>query len=87
MLALLACVAGLYMGLKFNVLVLLTFPLLGAGAYVVAACSAGSGLLHSLSLVIVPLVAVQLGYFLGLTARHDYRTLLSRLKMSKSGGT
>lgn len=84
MLTLSACISGLYLGLKFNILALLPFSLLGAGAYVALSCSNGSSLLHSLSAVLVPLVAVQFGYFLGLTARHDYRTLLTRFRTGQS---
>jgi len=84
MLALIACGAGLYLGLKFNVLALLPLSGLGAGAYVIVSWSSGTGLLRSLVFVIVPLIAVQLGYFVGLTARDGYRHLLIRLKFGQS---
>jgi len=84
MLALIACGTGVYLGLKFNVLALLPISGLGAGAYVVVSWSSGNGLLRSLVLVIIPLVAVQLGYFVGLTARDGYRHLLIRLKLGQS---
>jgi hypothetical protein len=82
MLALLACSIGLYVGLRLNVLALLPLSMLGSGAYILVYWSAGS--LHSAGQLIPALFAIQLGYFLGLTARESYRHLLVRLKIGQS---
>ena len=84
MLPFLACVAGIYVGLHFNVLALLPLSVLGAGAYVVSAWSNGHGLLDALAVVALPIIAVQAGYFIGLTTRPAYSHLRSRLKIRQS---
>ena len=84
MLPILACGAGIYVGLHFNVLALLPLSILGAGAYVVSAWSNGQGLLDGLAAVALPIIAVQAGYFLGLTTRPAYLHLLSRLNIRHS---
>ena len=84
MLAILACSIGLYVGLRLNVLALLPLSVLGSGAYIAVCWSAGSNPLHSAGQLIPALIAIQLGYFLGLTARESYRHLLVRLKTGQS---
>ena len=84
MLPLLACGAGIYVGLHFNVLALLPLSVLGAGAYVVSAWSSGQSLLNSLAAVVLPIIAVQAGYFLGLTTRPAYLHLRSRFNIRHS---
>jgi len=84
MLPILACGAGIYVGLHFNILALLPLSVLGAGAYVVSAWSNGQGLLDSLAVVALPIIAVQAGYFLGLTTRPAYVHLRSRLNIRHS---
>jgi len=84
MLPILACGAGIYVGLHFNVLALLPLSVLGAGAYVVSSWSNGQGLLDSLAVVALPIVAVQAGYFLGLKTRPAYAHLRSRLNIRHS---
>ena len=69
MLPLIACGVGIYVGLHFNVLALLPLSVLGAGAYVVTAWSNGQSLLSSMAAVILPIIAVQVGYFIGVTTR------------------
>ena len=49
MLPILACGAGIYVGLHFNILALLPLSVLGAGAYIVSAWADGQGLLDSLA--------------------------------------
>ena len=46
MLPILACGAGIYVGLHFNILALLPLSVLGAGAYLVSAWANGQGLLE-----------------------------------------
>ena len=84
MLPILACIAGIYVGLHFNVLALLPLSVLGAGAYVVTAWSNGQGLLDGLAVVALPIITVQAGYFLGLTTRPAYSHLRSRLNIRQS---
>ena len=84
MLPILACGAGIYVGLHFNVLALLPLSVLGAGAYIVSAWSSGQGLLDSLAIVALPIIAVQAGYFLGLTTRPAYLHLRTRLNIRHS---
>jgi nitric oxide reductase large subunit len=84
MLPILACGAGIYVGLHFNILALLPLSVLGTGAYVVSAWSNGQGLLDSLAVVALPIIAVQAGYFLGLTTRPAYLHLRSWLNIRHS---
>ena len=81
MLPILACFAGIYVGLHFTILALLPLSILGAGAYVVSACANGQGWLEALAAVALPIVTVQVGYFLGLTTRPAYHHLRSRLNL------
>jgi nitric oxide reductase large subunit len=84
MLPLLACGAGIYLGLHFNILVLLPFSILGAGAYIVSSWAAGQSLFDSAAVLLFPMIAVQAGYMLGLTARETYGQLLARLNIGQS---
>jgi hypothetical protein len=84
MLPILACGAGIYVGLHFNILALLPLSVLGAGAYIVSAWANGQGLLDGLAAVALPIITVQLGYFLGLTTRPAYLHLRSRLNIRHS---
>ena len=84
MLPILACGAGIYVGLHFNILALLPLSVLGAGAYIVSAWANGQGLLDGLAVVALPIIAVQVGYFLGLTTRPAYLHLRSRLNIRHS---
>jgi hypothetical protein len=84
MLPVLACGAGIYVGFHFNILALLPLSVLGAGAYIVSAWSNGQGLLDSLAVVALPIITVQVGYFLGLTTRPAYLHLRSRLNIRHS---
>jgi hypothetical protein len=71
-------------GLHFNILALLPLSVLGAGAYLVSAWANGQGLLDGLVVVALPIIAVQAGYFLGLTTRPAYLHLRSRLNIRHS---
>ena len=83
MLLLLACGVGIYLGLNFSVLVLLSLSFLGAGAFGLSFWS-GSGFSDGFRDVAVPLISVQAGYMLGLTARDTYGHLLTRLNIGQS---
>ena len=84
MLPLLACAAGIYLGLHFNILVLLPFSLLGAGAYIFSPWAASQSLIDSATVLLFPMVSVQAGYMLGLTARESYMQLRTRLNIGHS---
>ena len=84
MLPLIAGGVGIYVGLHFNVLALLPLSVLGAGAYIVTAWSNGQGLLNGLIAVILPIIAVQVGYFIGVTTRPAYLHLRSRINIRHS---
>lgn len=84
MLLLFAFAAGIYLGLYFNILVLAPFCLLGAGAYLATSISAGQSLLGAATALVLPLVAVQIGYFLGLISRDALSVFLVRLNLRPS---
>lgn len=84
MLPLLACCAGIYIGLHFNILALLPFSILGAGAYIASSWAAGQSLFDSAAVLLLPMIAVQAGYMLGLTAREAYGQILARLNIGQS---
>ena len=83
MLMLIACGAGIHLGLHFNILVLLPFSILGAGAFIFTSWSSGQGFLESAAVLLVPLISVQAGFMLGLTGRGIYGMLLVRLNNGK----
>jgi hypothetical protein len=84
MLPLLACGAGVYLGLYFNILVILPFSVFGAGAFIFSSWGTGHGFIASVGALLFPLVAVQAGYILGLTARENYGQLRARLNIGQS---
>jgi hypothetical protein len=84
MLLLTACGAGIYLGLHFNIFVLLPFSILGAGAYIFSSWSSEQSLFESAGVLLVLLISVQAGFMLGLTARETYGQLLARLKIGPS---
>ena len=84
MLPILACGAGVYVGLHFNILALLPLSVLGTGAFIVSAWANGQGLLDGLAAVALPIITVQVGYFLGLTGRPAYLHLRDRFNIRHS---
>jgi hypothetical protein len=84
MLPLFAFSAGIYLGLHFNILVLLPFSLLGAGAFMFSSWAGGQSYLDSASILLFPIIAVQAGYMVGLTARETYGQLRARLNIGQS---
>jgi hypothetical protein len=83
MLFFIACGAGIYLGLHFNILSLLPLSVLAAGTYACSVwLSAQSGVGNSD--LLLALIAVQGGYMLGLTAREPYEQVLARLNISPS---
>jgi hypothetical protein len=84
MLAILACVSGIYLGLNFRVLILLPLSLLGVGFFLLSPWSSGSSFSESFRDVLLPLLFLQAGYMLGLTARGAYSHLAGRVKLVQS---
>jgi hypothetical protein len=84
MLLLIACGAGIYLGLHFNILVLLPFSILGAGAFIFLSWPSEQSVFDSAGVLLVLLISVQAGFMLGLTARETYRQLLARLNIGLS---
>ena len=84
MLPLLACCAGVYLGLHFNILALLPFSIFGAAAFIFSSWASGHSLFDSASILLFPTISVQAGYMLGLTARETYGRVLARLNISQS---
>jgi hypothetical protein len=83
MLLFIACAAGIYLGLYFNILSLLPFFALAASAYVFSFWISGQSVFGSADLLI-SFVSIQAGYMLGLTARETYGQVLARLNISPS---
>jgi len=85
MLAFFACCAGIYLGLHFNILALLPFSLLGAGAFIATSFFAGQNPFDGgAATILFPVIAAQGGYMLGLTARDAYAQARVRLKVRQS---
>ena len=83
MLFFIACGAGIYLGLHFNILTLLPFSVLAAATYFSSFWLSGQSAIGNADLLIA-LVAVQGGYMLGLTGREPYQQVLARLNISPS---
>jgi hypothetical protein len=84
MLPVLACGAGIYLGLHFNILALMPFSVLGAGAFIFSSWASGQSFFDSAGVLLVPMISVQAGYMLGLMARETYAQLLARLNIGQS---
>jgi nitric oxide reductase large subunit len=84
MLPLIACIAGCYLGLYFNILAVLPFSILGAGSYFLSSLAAGQSWFDSAAILLFPMISIQAGYIIGLTAREPYGQLLGRLNISQS---
>ncbi len=81
MLLVIACGAGVYLGLHFNVLALLPFSILWVGAFVFSSWASEP---DSIGVLLVQLISVQMGFVLGLTARGTYGRVLARLNIGQS---
>jgi hypothetical protein len=84
MLPLLACAGGICLGLHFNILILLPFSVLGAGAFISSSIASGHSFLESAAALVVPMILLQAGYMLGLTARESYGQVVAWLSNSQS---
>jgi hypothetical protein len=84
MLLIIACGAGIYLGLHFNILVLLPFSILGAGALVFSSWWSEQSWFESAGVLLAALISAQAGFMLGLKARGSYGQLLARLNIGQS---
>jgi hypothetical protein len=82
MLIILACLAGVLLGLTSNVVVLLPVTLTGALAY--AFLSSGQGFGTVAAAFLIPAVSLQAGFMLGLTARDMLAQLRAKLNIAQS---
>ena len=82
MLIILACFAGILLGLVFNVAILLPVILMSGTAYTVA-CAGQDPVTIVLGIVILA-IAVQAGYLIGLTGRDLVEQILVRLHLVQS---
>jgi len=82
MLIILACLAGVLLGLTFNVFILFPITLTGALAY--AFLSQAQGLGAATATILIPAVSLQAGYMIGLTGRDIFAQLLVRLNIAQS---
>ena len=82
MLIILACLVGVLIGLALNVFVLLPVILAGAAAY--ACLAQGQGLGEISAAIVMSAVALQGGYFIGLTSREMVAQLRARLNIAQS---
>ena len=82
MLIILACLAGVLLGLTSNVVSLLPVTLAGALAYAFLASGQGFGTIAMA--LLVPAIALQAGFMLGLTARDTLAHLRAKLNIAQS---
>ncbi|QND70451.1 hypothetical protein [Tardiphaga robiniae] len=75
----LACVAGVLLGLRVNVLALVPTAIATATAYLAVNVLSGRSLLFDLSGLAIMIASTQAGYFVGLTGRDVYGGLVHRL--------
>jgi hypothetical protein len=84
MLPVLVCVAGIFLGLYFNVLVLLPASLIGSAIFVMVNVSSGLSFYADVGDLLVPLISGQAGYMLGLCGRESYGHMLARFHAVQS---
>jgi hypothetical protein len=84
MLPLLVCIAGIFLGLYFKVLVLLPISLIGSAIFVLVNLSSGLSPYANLGDLLFPLISGQAGYMMGLTGRDTYGHILARLHAVQS---
>jgi hypothetical protein len=84
MLPLLVCVAGIFLGLYFDVLVLLRVSLIGSGIFITVTLSSGLSFYANIVDLLVLLISGQAGYILGLCGRETYGRMLARFHAVQS---
>ena len=84
MLPLLVCIAGIFLGLYFNVLVLLLVCLIGSAIFIFVNLSSGLSFYANIGDFLFPVISGQAGYMLGLTGRDTYGHILARFHALQS---
>lgn len=84
MLLLLACAAGIFLGLNFNALVLLPVSFIFGAIFMFDNISSGSTFYAHLGDLLVALICAQAGYMLGLVGRDTYAQILARFQSLQS---
>jgi hypothetical protein len=84
MLPLFACIGGIFLGLYFNVLVLLLVSLTGSAIFVLIGSMSGFSSHAGLGDFLFPLILVQVGYMLGLASREAYGHIMARFHATQS---
>jgi hypothetical protein len=79
-----ASVAGIFLGLCYNLLVLVPLTLVAAVALSAAALLHGETVSAALSAMVIPAIGLQGGYMIGLTSRDVLSQFLSRLNAAQS---
>ncbi len=74
-----ACVAGIYIGLYFDILALVPLFTLGAGFLVLTGWVVGADLAGLAKQLVAPLVCLQFGYVGGIWSRDSYAKFLRRV--------
>jgi hypothetical protein len=78
------CAAGILLGLKFKVLVLLPASLIGSAIFILVNLSSGAGPFANPGDLVFSLVSCQAGYMLGLIGRDTYGHLVARFHAAQS---
>jgi hypothetical protein len=84
MLPIVALVAGIYLGLNFNILILLPLSVLGAGAFFCSHWAADQGIFYSVGSLLLSIFSAQVGYMIGAMARERYGRLIESLNVGQS---
>ena len=84
MLPLLACVAGIFLGLNFRVLILLPTSVVFAAIFIFHNMSLDLRFYAHIGDLLVPLILAQAGYMLGLVGRDTYAQIIARLQAPQS---
>lgn len=84
MLTILAWLAGVLLGLTFNVFVLFPVTIAGALAYAFLSQGQGQGLGEATGAILIATVSLQAGYMIGLTGRSAFAQILARLNIAQS---
>jgi len=81
-----ASVAGIFLGLYYNLLVLVPLTLAAAVAFSAVALLQGETVAAALFAIVIPAIGLQGGYMIGLTSRDVLSQFLSRLNAAQSKG-
>lgn len=74
-----ASVAGIYIGLYFDILALVPLFALGAGFLMLTGWAVGADLAELVKQLMLPLVCLQFGYICGIWSRNSYAKFIRRV--------